>query len=176
MTGSRPRPCLLIDIDFTLNPDFSAVWGTAEGDRLRSAGWAVVGGGFLFNGRPVWLNLFHGRDLLRVAYETGAELAWATNWHHLANQLAAPALGLPRLAVATSPPLAKTDAAIAWANGRPFVWLDDQDDVAAACDAAPNGSVVKVNPETGLTEADLAEAVRLLTLPRPGSPAPKGRR
>lgn len=156
------RPYLLIDVDFVLNPDFSAVWDGSEGDRLRAAGWVVLQG-FTMNARPVWLNLRHGAALLRVAYETGAELAWATNWHTYANQVVAPVLGLPQLPLATSPPMPKERVVIEWTQGRPFVWLDDEDHVLAAIDASPSGSAVRVNPETGLTDTDLEQATRLLT-------------
>jgi HAD domain in Swiss Army Knife RNA repair proteins len=155
------RPYLLIDVDFVLNPDFSAVWDGGEGDALRAAGWVVLQG-FAMNARPVWLNLRHGTALLRVAYETGAELAWATNWHHYANQVVAPILGLPQLPLATSPPRPKEQAVIEWTAGRPFVWLDDEAHVHAAIDAAPNGASVKIDPATGLTDANLEEAMKRL--------------
>jgi hypothetical protein len=159
------RPCLLIDVDFVLNPDFRATWDTPHGDTLRAAGWVILGN-FTMNGRPVWLNLHHGRDLLRVAYETGAELAWATNWHQLANQIVCQVLGLPQLPLATSPPRPKEEAVIEWTAGRPFVWLDDDEsgNVMPACQQALNGAGVKVNPQTGLTAADLREAADLLAL------------
>ena len=86
------RPFLLIDVDFTLNPDFRATWDGSEGDSLRQAGWVVLGG-FAMNGRPVWLNRFHGLKLLHAAEATGARLAWATRWHDLANQVISPLSG-----------------------------------------------------------------------------------
>jgi hypothetical protein len=156
------RPWLLVDVDFTLNPDLSAVWDAEEGDRLRAAGWAVLQG-FTMNARPVWLNIWHGRDLLRVAYETGAELAWATRWHQLANQVLSPVMGLPQIPVAPCDPhQEKPVTVIPWTQGRPFVWLDDEDAVVALSTAAPGGFAVKVNPETGLTDANLQEAAALL--------------
>ena len=163
------RPYLLVDVDFVLNPDFSAVWDGSQGDGLRAAGWGTVGG-FIMNDRPVWLNIHHGRDLLRVAYETGAELAWATNWHHYANQVVAPILGLPQLPLATSPPRPKEQAVIEWTAGRPFVWLDDENHVLAAIDAAPNGASVRIDPATGLTDANLEEAMKRLARFRSESP------
>jgi hypothetical protein len=126
------------------------------------------------NDRPVWLNLNHGRDLLRVAYETGAELAWATNWHQMANQVVCQVLGLPQLPLATSPPKPKEQAVIEWTAGRPFVWLDDDEsgDVMPACQQAPNGAGVKVNPATGLTAANLQQAANLLCLAASRETAP----
>ena len=157
------RPCLLVDVDFVLNPDFRTVWDGIEGDGLRAAGWGVLQG-FTMNARPVWLNPRHGTALLRVAYETGAELAWATNWHQYANQVVSPILGLPQLPLATSPPRPKEQAVIEWTAGRPFVWLDDDESggVMTACQQAPGGAGVKVDPGTGLTDADLEQAVGLL--------------
>ena len=158
MTDRAGRPYLLVDVDFTLNPDFSAVWDGSEGERLRTRGWGIVQG-FTMNGRPIWLNMGHGRELLRVAYETGAELAWATRWHHMANQVVSPLLGLPQLAVAPCDPAQeKPVSVIPWLQGRPFVWLDDEDAVIAGC----NGSGVKVDPERGLSAADLERAAGML--------------
>jgi hypothetical protein len=153
------RPYLLVDVDFTLNPDFSAVWDGSEGELLRAAGWGVLQG-FSMNARPVWLNIWHGRDLLRIAYETGAELAWATRWHQLANEVLSPVLGLPQLAVAPcDPQQEKPVTVIPWMQGRPFVWLDDEDAVIAGC----GGYGVKVDPATGLAGADLEKAAVLLS-------------
>ena len=159
------RPYLLVDVDFTLNPDFRATWDAPEGNALRQAGWVIIQG-FTFNERSVWLNVWHGRDLLRVAYETGAELAWATNWGALANRVVSPILGLPHLPVAGTPGVSKAQAVPPWCAGRPFVWLDDDEgsDVMAACERTPGGAGVKVNPATGLTAANLHTARSLLAV------------
>lgn len=152
------RPCLLVDVDFTLNPDLGATWDTAEGNSLRDAGWVILQG-FSMNARPVWLNIWHGRDLLRAAYETGAELMWATRWHDMANRVISPLLGLPQLAVAPCDPCRdKPATVIPWLEGRPFAWLDDEESVIAGC----GGHGVKVDPATGLTAADIEQAARML--------------
>ena len=152
------RPLLLIDVDFTLNPDLSGRWDGGEGDGLREAGWVVLGG-FAMNARPVWLNRFHGLKLLHAAEATGARLAWATRWHDLANQVISPVLGLPQMPVAPCDPhQEKPVTVIPWTQGRPFAWLDDEDSVIAGC----NGSGVKVDPVTGLADADIEKAVALL--------------
>jgi hypothetical protein len=151
------RPLLLVDVDFTLNPDFSGTWDGPGGDPLRDAGWVVLDG-FAMNGRPVWLNRYHGLGLLHAAEATGARLAWATRWHDLANQVISPALGLPQMPVAPCPPGPKLDSVIPWTRGRPYAWLDDEQDVIDGC----GGRGVKVDPVAGLTGADLEQAVALL--------------
>ncbi|RFU85463.1 hypothetical protein DY218_17245 [Streptomyces triticagri] len=66
------------------------------------------------------------------------ELVWATTWMDEANDSIAPLLGLPRLPVLDEPdaqaedgpgraaPHWKVPAMVAWAAGRPFVWVDDE--------------------------------------------------
>lgn len=160
------RPLLLLDADGVLNPDFRSAWDGPQGDALRADGWVMVarpdGGPFIFNGRPVWLNLNHGRKLSEVAERTGAELAWASRWHELANRLVAAVIGLPPLPVIwCDPERGKADSVIPWTQGRPFAWLDDED-VAAACGAVTGAHAVHVDPLAGLTDADLDRAAGLL--------------
>ena len=152
------RPLLLIDVDFVLNPDFRGTWDGEGGDSLREAGWLILGD-FTMNDRPVWLNRWHGLKLLHAAEATGAKLAWATRWHEYANQVVAPVLGLPQLPVAPCEPgKEKPLSVIPWTQGRPFAWLDDERSVIDGC----AGSGVKVDPATGLTDADIEKAVALL--------------
>ncbi|MEU0984719.1 HAD domain-containing protein [Streptomyces griseus] len=68
------------------------------------------------------------------------ELVWATTWEEAANTDIAPRLGLPPLPVVTWPETSaaharedkwfglhwKTRTLVAWADGRPFVWVDDE--------------------------------------------------
>ena len=69
------------------------------------------------------------------------ELVWATTWEDEANTELAPRLGLPRLPVVHWPEPSgeedeledrwfnlhwKTRTLVAWANGRPFAWVDDE--------------------------------------------------
>lgn len=63
----------------------------------------------------------------------GCELVWATTWLDDANAVVAPWLGLPPLPVVDWPEAPtpgglhwKTQPLVAWADGRPFVWLDDE--------------------------------------------------
>ncbi|MEW1829060.1 HAD domain-containing protein [Streptomyces sp. NPDC088196] len=64
------------------------------------------------------------------------ELVWATTWMDDANVCVAPWLGLPQLPLVDWPDPAeetpirglhwKTRPLVAWAAGRPFVWVDDE--------------------------------------------------
>ncbi|MEU2285926.1 HAD domain-containing protein [Streptomyces sp. NPDC013178] len=95
----------------------------------------------------------------------GCELVWATTWRDDANAVVAPWLGLPSLPVVDWPetptPRAlhwKTQALVAWAGRRPFVWLDDE--ITAADDAwvtahhpAP-ALLHRVDHRLGLTDRD----------------------
>lgn len=90
---------------------------------------------------------------------------------HDANEVIAPLLGLPPLPVADLPeaPLEdpvdtlhwKTAALIATAAGRRFVWVDDEiSDIDRAwvnTHHAGPALLHRVDPRSGLTEADLAQ-------------------
>jgi len=67
------------------------------------------------------------------------ELVWATTWEDDANAEVAPRLGLPTLPVVNWPESSgherediwlglcwKTRTLVDWADGRPFVWVDDE--------------------------------------------------
>ncbi|MFJ8054662.1 HAD domain-containing protein [Streptomyces sp. NPDC096142] len=66
----------------------------------------------------------------------GCDLVWATTWMDDANVCLAPWLGLPRLPLVDWPDPAEDDAPgglhwktrplVAWAAGRPFLWVDDE--------------------------------------------------
>jgi hypothetical protein len=96
------------------------------------------------------------------------ELVWATTWMEDANVCVAPWLGLPPLPLVDWPdedepptPLHwKTRPLVAWAAGRPFVWVDDEITAAdrtwvAAHHPAP-ALLHRVDHRCGLTGADLA--------------------
>ncbi|MEU6259046.1 HAD domain-containing protein [Streptomyces sp. NPDC047043] len=100
--------------------------------------------------------------------ELGCELVWATTWMDDANQCLAPWLGLPSLPLVDWPdedelpaPLHwKTRPLVAWADGRPFVWVDDEITGAdrawvAAHHPAP-ALLHRVDHRYGLTERDFA--------------------
>ncbi|MGW2701159.1 HAD domain-containing protein [Streptomyces sp. NPDC001340] len=101
----------------------------------------------------------------------GCELVWATTWMDDANTCLAPWLSLPPLPVVEwpdedEPPDLlhwKTRPLVAWAAGRPFVWIDDELTEADRSWVAvhhPGPALLhRVDHRYGLTEADF-EAVR----------------
>jgi hypothetical protein len=113
---------ILLDVDGVLNPDFSS--------KQRSR--AVYHDGWMqkkawVDGRQYRLcvNPAHGSQLLKLAEELDAELAWGTTWGEWANIHVAPMLHLPVLRVAPAPAGRKAAPVTAWTAGRPFTWLDD---------------------------------------------------
>ncbi|MFI6938324.1 HAD domain-containing protein [Streptomyces sp. NPDC050418] len=102
------------------------------------------------------------------------DVVWATTWGEDANTEVAPRLGLPRLPVLAwqdEGDLAgvlhwKTRPIVAWAQGRPFVWIDDEirDRDRTWVSAAHPGPALlhRVDPRLGLTEADFATVARWL--------------
>ncbi|GAA4906078.1 HAD domain-containing protein [Streptomyces coeruleoprunus] len=100
------------------------------------------------------------------------ELVWATTWMDEANEVLAPVLGLPELAVVRWPEPSgqeerdvragrhwKTRAVVEWAGGRAFAWVDDEitdrdrEWVTAHC--GERALLRRVDPRRGLTGADL---------------------
>ncbi|WP_406444147.1 HAD domain-containing protein [Streptomyces sp. NBC_01613] len=96
------------------------------------------------------------------------ELVWATTWMDDANVCVAPWLGLPALPLVDWPdedelsaPLHwKTRPLVAWADGRPFVWVDDEitgaDRTWAAAHYPAPALLHRVDHRHGLTDADFA--------------------
>ncbi|WP_367326219.1 HAD domain-containing protein [Streptomyces sp. HUAS ZL42] len=108
----------------------------------------------------------------------GCELVWATTWLDDANACVAPWLGLPALPVVDWPeeprdaplysgPHWKTRPLVAWAGGRPFVWLDDEittaDRIWVAAHHPGRALLHRVDHRSGLTEADFAAVREWLT-------------
>ncbi|MBX9394796.1 hypothetical protein K4749_14610 [Streptomyces sp. TRM72054] len=105
----------------------------------------------------------------------GCELVWATTWRDEANEVMAPWLGLPPLPVVDWPeeverpgPLHwKTRPLVAWAAGRPFVWLDDEITAAdrdwVAAHHPGRALLHRVDHRVGLTDADFASVAGWLT-------------
>ena len=101
------------------------------------------------------------------------DLVWATTWLGEANEVIAPRLGLPDLPVVTwpddeeDPPAGlhwKTAGLLRWAAGRPFIWIDDEITEAdrrwVAARHRGRALLHRVDPRTGLTEADFAALAR----------------
>ncbi|MFC4914026.1 HAD domain-containing protein [Actinomadura gamaensis] len=159
-------PLVLVDVDGVLNPfrkphrQFRRHRVMPEGRLLR-----------------VLLDVRHGRMLLDLAAETGAELVWATYWQDEANEWIGPRIGLPELPFVPLPPFPgieegrsfgawKARHVAAWTGGRPFVWFEDEPDAAASLAAEPGVGdhlLVGVDPVTGLTAEHIEEAAAWLS-------------
>jgi hypothetical protein len=118
----------------------------------------------------VRINPGHGPRLMALH----CELVWATTWMDEANETIAPRLGLPELPVVSGPEAFaeeeerdarnglhwKTRALVAWAAGRPFIWVDDEitDTDRAWVSAHHRGQALlhRVDSRRGLTDADFA--------------------
>ncbi|MFZ4182030.1 HAD domain-containing protein [Streptomyces pseudogriseolus] len=111
----------------------------------------------------------------------GCSLVWATTWREEANEVVAPRLGLPRLPVldlseADGPSLRglhwKTRPLVAWADDRPFVWVDDEIgavDRQWVAAAHPGPALLhRVDPARGLQDSDFRALTEwLAALDRP---------
>jgi hypothetical protein len=166
------RPALLIDVDGVLNPEFrcNPPYCRCHPRWIRRR---VFPDGQTYR---VILNPAHGRKLLELASGTGSELVWATTWQAHANTWIAPHVRLPTMPwvpieapssgeIPVSIGAWKAECVAAWGgHGRPFVWFDDEPDVADTlaeiAQKKPVGEhlVIKVNPKTGLTDDHLGEA------------------
>ncbi|MYR57916.1 hypothetical protein GTY54_17310 [Streptomyces sp. SID625] len=152
------RPLLFLDVDGPLNP-----WA-AQPER-RPEGYTTIRVP-LHPDRTlrVRLNPAHGPALLRLDYD----LCWATTWMDEANRWIAPVLGLPELphvdfgtALLAQRPDAvhwKTEALVAYAAGRPFAWVDDEQspaDTAYVTARHPAPALLHhVDPRVGLRAPD----------------------
>lgn len=165
------RPLLFLDVDGPLNP-----WA-AKPER-RPDGYTTIRVA-LQPGRAlrVWLNPSHGAALLGLDYD----LCWATTWMDAANRWIAPVIGLPELpyvdfgtdlfALRPDGVHWKTEAIVAYAEGRPFAWVDDEqtpadEEYVAAHHGAP-ALLHHVSPHLGLREEDFGALARFAATLRP---------
>ncbi|MFJ9458029.1 hypothetical protein ACIRST_23450 [Kitasatospora sp. NPDC101447] len=131
------QPLLFLDVDGPLNP--YAAPGARQPDGYRTH--RLLPETWVARHAPqpreqveplrVWLNPAHGPELLALPYE----LVWATTWTDDANALIGPNIGLPELPYVPWTEIFGTDPdglhwktrdLVAWAAGRPFVWVDDE--------------------------------------------------
>jgi hypothetical protein len=118
------------------------------------------------------LDPMHGERLSTL----GCELVWATTWMADANEEVAPRIGLPELPVVDWPegdeeqPIRrlhwKTTTLVAWAAGRPFVWVDDEisdaDRAWVAANHPGHALLHRVDPRVGLSDPDFTAIGRWL--------------
>jgi hypothetical protein len=157
------RPVLFLDVDGPLIPFGAPGHGAPATAAIRRAA----------RGNPLLerLDPRHGAWLAALP----CDLAWATTWGAEANEVIAPLLGLPDLPVVdwpdddggTGPVHWKTRGLVAWAAGRPFVWVDDEitgadrDWVAAH---HPGRALLRaVDHRRGLTREDVTTIAAWLT-------------
>jgi hypothetical protein len=151
------RPILAIDIDGVLN---------ALGAGQPPEGWGDI---LVLRSEGEDARLFRlrihqpfGPHLIALAADCDAELTWCTRWENMANQIMSPLLGLPVLPWVPMQ-ASKARALVAWADGRPFCWLDDEPEMADLNGYGLAHKVIAVPPEHGLTDAHLEAAAAWLT-------------
>ncbi|QGN50382.1 hypothetical protein GKC29_28535 [Micromonospora sp. WMMC415] len=126
MSDPAPRPLLFLDVDDTLIP-----FGTPTAAQPGMPGGHTEAPDLPADAHPLLhkVNPEHGRRLGALP----CDLVWATTWMSDANDVLAPLLGLPTLPVVDWPDSDevgvlhwKTRGLVEWAQGRPFVWVDDE--------------------------------------------------
>lgn len=112
----------------------------------------------------------------------GCRLVWATTWMEEANEVVAPCIGLPRLPVVEWPGVGaeegprglhwKTRSLVEWAEGRPFIWVDDEisavDRLWVAAGHPGPSLLHRVDPAKGLRDADFHAFAEWLDAVGPG--------
>ncbi|MCX3286219.1 HAD domain-containing protein [Streptomyces sp. NEAU-H22] len=172
MTSMTERPLLFLDVDGPLIP-----FGSSSGHPQAPVTDASPSGD---HGNPLLTRL--DPELGSRLTALGCHLVWATTWLEEANEVVSPRIGLPRLPVVEWPAGCadevprglhwKTYHLVEWANGRPFIWVDDE--ISAMdrlwVDAShPGPSLLhRVDSAKGLMDADFATLADWLRPVMPG--------
>ncbi|CAM5316303.1 hypothetical protein SAFG77S_00753 [Streptomyces afghaniensis] len=160
MTSAAKRPLLFLDVDGPLIP-----FGSSSGHARAPGADASTP---VDKGNPLLTRLDPtiGARLMAL----GCPLVWASTWMEEANEVVAPRIGLPLLPVVEWPDVGagegprglhwKTRPLVEWADGRPFIWVDDEIsgmDRQWVAAGHPGPSLLhRVDPVKGLTDADFS--------------------
>lgn len=173
------KALLFLDVDGPLNP-----WAAKASQRPDGYGTIYLSpDGRVFSKKQktyirVWLKKDHGTHLADLG-DLGYKVTWATKWNHLANDVICNYYGVDPYDVAevTEAPEvgcrgwgihwreckclhSKTETLLKYAEGRPFVWIDDESterDVEwLKAHADQEHLVLTVSPRTGLTDEHFA--------------------
>ena len=158
---TKPKPLVLVDVDGPLIPTYAQK--KPQGYTAFQASPRYHGG---TGGKTVriWLNKRHGAWLKALDHD----LVWATAWEASANKEIGSRIGLPTMPHIsfTTPFLRNPDNShwklndlLMYADGRPFVWLDDgitgADTVRVAVEYPAPALLYRVDPRWGLTYDDM---------------------
>ena len=164
ITGNRP--IIALDVDGVLSPlcnsrQRSRLW-YHEKWRRKAVRWGLGVSQLIVNPEAaIWLQ--------KLAFDTGAELVWATHWNERANDHVAPLITLPSLPVIETPvyPRLKAPAVIERSASRPLVWFEDEPrEVETARQLVSPGQAflgILTDPATGLTIDHVDQAREWLT-------------
>ena len=146
---------LFVDIDGVLNPG-----------HLRQGGFRHEAWPYGTDASKFTLNLHeaYGEWLMNFSEETGAFLVWGSTWQEYANEWVGRPLGLPHLShlelvqgkLSETLGATKARTAVEYAQGEPFVFLDDEYDLGRHL--VPGGQHILVDPRSGLHRRHLIEA------------------
>lgn len=146
------KPLAFLDIDGVLNR-------CCSNSQARRRNLARIHARTAGHRWPLWLDPADRPRLLRLREHF--ELAWGTTWERDAHQAVGVQLGLPRFEVVAATDLAehsKAPGVVRAAEGRPFVWFDD-DTVDLEVDASQPHLVIEVEPAQGLTDEHIDRAI-----------------